>query len=51
MMVKDKIASPSRFVRRKDAEVALVADLRAAWRGARGSSRLIVLLSARDWIV
>lgn len=48
-MVRERIASPSRLVRRRDAEVAFSADLRAVWRGARGSSMLMVLFSIRDW--
>lgn len=49
MIVRDRIASPSLLVRRRDADVAFSADLRAVWRGARGSSMLMVLFSMRDW--
>lgn len=51
MMVRERMASPSRLVRRREADVAAEADFRAAWRGARGSSRLMVLFSERDWMV
>jgi hypothetical protein len=43
VIVRHKIGVLSRLVRRRDALVALVADLRARYRGARGTSRLMVL--------
>jgi hypothetical protein len=49
-MVRQRTGVLSRFVRRSEAEVALVADLRARWRGCRGTSRFM-MLSARDWIL
>ena len=48
MIVKDKTGTLSRFVRRIEADDAFIADLRARWRGGRGSSRLMVLSSAAD---
>lgn len=48
MIVRERTGMPSFFVRRMEAEVAFMADLRARWRGGRGSSRLIVLLGAAD---
>jgi len=51
MMVRERTGAPSFFVSRIEAEVALMADFRARWRGGRGSSRLIVLFGAADWMV
>jgi hypothetical protein len=51
MIVRDRIGIPSFFVSRIEADVAFIADFKARWRGGRGSSRLIVLLSAADWMV
>ena len=51
MMVRERTGTPSFLVRRIEADEALRADLRARWRGGRGSSRLMVLLGAADWIV
>jgi hypothetical protein len=51
MIVRERTGMPSFFVSRIDAEVALIADFRARWRGGRGSSRLMVLFGAADWIV
>lgn len=47
-IVRERTGIPSFFVRRIEAEEALRADLSARWRGGRGSSRLIVWLSALD---
>ena len=51
MMVRERTGMPSFLVRRMEADVALIADFRARWRGGRGSSRLIVLFGAADWMV
>lgn len=51
MIVRERTGTPSFLVRRIEAEEALMADLRARWRGGRGSSRLIVFLGAADWMV
>ena len=51
MIVRERTGAPSFFVSRIEAEVALMADFRARWRGGRGSSRLIVLFGAADWMV
>jgi hypothetical protein len=45
-MVRHRSGIPSFFVRRMEADVALSADLSARWRGASGTSRLIVLFAA-----
>jgi hypothetical protein len=42
-MVRQRMGVPSRLVSRSEALLALVADLRARWSGARGTSRLMVL--------
>jgi hypothetical protein len=51
MIVRERTGAPSFLVRRMDADDALIADLRARLRGGRGSSRLIVLFGAADWMV
>lgn len=51
MIVRERTGCPSFFVRRMEAEEAFRADLRARFRGRRGSSRLIVLWSALDWMM
>jgi hypothetical protein len=47
-IVRDKTGTPSLFVRRIEADVALIADFRARCSGGRGSSRLMVLFGAAD---
>lgn len=51
MIVRESTGAPSFLVRRIEADDAFRADLRARLRGGRGSSRLIVLLGAADWMV
>ena len=51
MMVRERRGTLSFLVRRRDAEVAFWAERRARWRGARGTSRLMVLFAAADWMV
>lgn len=48
MTVRERMGMPSFFVRRREADVAFVADLSARLRGTMGSSRLMVLFSAAD---
>lgn len=48
MIVRERTGIPSFLVRRIEADVAFMADLRARYSGGRGSSRLMVLLSAAD---
>ena len=50
-MVRESRGTPSFLVRRMEAEMALVADLRARVSGASGTSRFMVLFPAADWIV
>ena len=49
--VKERMGRLSFLVRRREAEVALMADFRARLRGVMGSSRLMVFLAVADWIV
>lgn len=51
MIVSERTGTPSFFVSRIDADVALIADFNARCRGGRGNSRLMVLFGAADWIV
>ena len=50
-MVRERRGVLPCFVRRREEEKAFWADLRARWRGARGTSRLMVLEGEADWIV
>ena len=51
MMVRERRGTLSFLVRRRDADVAFWAERRARWRGARGTSRLMVLFATADWMV
>lgn len=51
MTVRERMGIPSFLVRRREADVAFAADLRARLRGTMGSSRLIVSFSAADWML
>ena len=49
-MVRERRGLESFLVRRIEAEEADWAERSARWRDARGTSRLIVLLGAADWM-
>jgi len=51
MIVRERSGMLSFFVRRIEAEDAVVAERRARVSGARGIRRLIVFFSTADWIV
>ncbi len=50
-MVRERRGRLSFLVRRREADVAEDAERRARWRGARGSSRFMVLLGDADWMM